>query len=72
MINDDAAIASAVDDIIAANHDAVADWQAGKEKAYGFLMGQVMRKLSGAGDPQIVRALLSDKLNRADERNATL
>ena len=67
MINDDAAIASAVDDIIAANLDAVADWQAGKEKAYGFLMGQVMRRLGGAGDPQIVRALLSDKLNKADE-----
>ena len=64
MLNDEKAIAAVVDDTVAANPEAVTDWGEGKEKAFGFLMGQVMKKLGGTGNPQIVRALLIDKLKK--------
>jgi aspartyl-tRNA(Asn)/glutamyl-tRNA(Gln) amidotransferase subunit B len=51
MSSDDGAVTAAVKDAIAANPGAVADYQAGKDKAFGFLMGPAMRTLGGSADP---------------------
>ena len=41
-----------------ANPQSVADFRSGKEKAFGFLVGQVMRELKGKADPKLVNELL--------------
>ena len=56
-------IAEAVSAVISDNPGAAEEYLAGKEKAFGFLMGQAMKRLSGSGNPDIVRALLTDALD---------
>jgi aspartyl-tRNA(Asn)/glutamyl-tRNA(Gln) amidotransferase subunit B len=54
-----------VDEIIAANHQAVEDAKSGdkkSKKAYGFLMGQVMQKTRGTANPQVAAKILESKL----------
>jgi aspartyl-tRNA(Asn)/glutamyl-tRNA(Gln) amidotransferase subunit B len=62
MINDDAIVIKAADAVIAENSDSVADYRAGKEKIFGFLMGQVMKKLGGKGNPDAVKKTLIEML----------
>lgn len=58
MISDEALIAKIVDEVLQDNHPSVRDYQAGKEKALGFLMGQVMRRLQGKANPEVVNRIL--------------
>lgn len=62
QISDEAAIAAVVDEVIAANPGPVADYRAGKEKALGFLVGQVMKATKGKANPALVNKLLKEKL----------
>jgi len=62
MINDDKAVIEAVNTVLSENKDTVADYRAGKEKVFGFLMGQVMKKLKGKGNPDIAKKILEDAL----------
>ncbi|MCL2202585.1 MAG: Asp-tRNA(Asn)/Glu-tRNA(Gln) amidotransferase subunit GatB [Defluviitaleaceae bacterium] len=63
MVSDNAAIEAAVDAVLATNPDAVASYRAGKEKIIGFLIGQVMKKFSGAGSPDLIKELLIQRIN---------
>jgi len=47
------------------NPEAVADLRAGRKKAQGFLMGQVMRATKGQANPQVVARLIGEKLGEA-------
>ena len=51
-----------VDEVLAANAKSVADYRAGKEKAFGFLVGQVMRQLKGQASPAVVNQVLRERL----------
>ena len=51
-----------VADVIAANPQSVEDFLAGKEKAIGFLVGQVMKLSKGKANPGMVNQLLKKKL----------
>jgi aspartyl-tRNA(Asn)/glutamyl-tRNA(Gln) amidotransferase subunit B len=62
MISDDSAVISAVEAVIAEEAASVAEFKSGKEKVFGFIMGQVMKKLKGQGNPEIVKKLLTEKL----------
>ncbi len=62
QISDTDAIAAVVAQVLAEQAQSVADWKAGKQKAFGFLMGQAMRKLRGQGNPQLVRRQLEEQL----------
>jgi aspartyl-tRNA(Asn)/glutamyl-tRNA(Gln) amidotransferase subunit B len=62
MINDDSAVIEAVKAVVAENQDTVAEYRAGKEKAFGFLMGQVMKKLGGKGNPDMIKKILTEQL----------
>jgi aspartyl-tRNA(Asn)/glutamyl-tRNA(Gln) amidotransferase subunit B len=62
MINDDSAVIEAAKAVVAENQDTVAEYRAGKEKVFGFLMGQVMKKLGGKGNPEIVKKILTEQL----------
>jgi aspartyl-tRNA(Asn)/glutamyl-tRNA(Gln) amidotransferase subunit B len=64
QISDPAALAGPVDEIITEEADAVAEWHAGKEASLQYLMGKVMKKTRGAGNPEKIRELLIEKLSR--------
>jgi aspartyl-tRNA(Asn)/glutamyl-tRNA(Gln) amidotransferase subunit B len=54
-----------VDQVIGENPDTVASFRAGKEKALGHLMGQVMKLSQGKANPREVEQLMKKKLNEA-------
>ncbi len=62
MLNDDSLVEKTVDEVIAANTKSVEDYRSGKEKAFGFLVGQTMKALKGKADPQTVNKILKEKL----------
>lgn len=62
MVSDAGAIEKAVDEVLAENEGVIADYHNGKDKAFGFLVGQVMKKMKGKGDPAKVNELLKGKL----------
>lgn len=64
MITDEALIVETVTEVINDNADAVIDYRSGKEKAFGFLMGQVMKKLGKAGNPAAVKKAMKDLLDK--------
>jgi aspartyl-tRNA(Asn)/glutamyl-tRNA(Gln) amidotransferase subunit B len=53
-----------VEEVIESNPNAVKQFITGSQKVFGFLMGQVSKKLNGAADPVIVRYALETKLNK--------
>ena len=57
-------VGSVVDKVLAANPKSIQDFKAGKEKAFGFLVGQVMRELKGQASPQVVNQALREKLEQ--------
>ncbi len=63
QMNDDGALEKIVDDVIAANPDNVAQFKAGKDKAFNALVGQIMKASKGKANPAQVNALLKAKLN---------
>lgn len=62
QITDSGAIEALVDEVLAANAANVAEYKAGKEKAFNALVGQVMKAARGKANPQQVNALLKAKL----------
>ena len=62
QISDAGAIEKIVDDIIAANPVQVAEFRSGREKAFNFLVGQVMKASKGKANPSQVNDLLKRKL----------
>jgi len=64
MIADSNTVAEAVEKVLTQNPDAVRDYRGGKKKAFGFLMGQVMRALGNSADPDFIRSALADQINQ--------
>ena len=66
QVSDESALAATLDDVLAANADAVAEYRAGddkvRKKKRGFLMGEAMKALRGQGNPQVLTRLLDQKL----------
>ncbi len=62
QITDTSAIEKVIDDVIAANPDQLAQYLAGKDKLFGFFVGQVMKLSKGKANPQQVNDLLAQKL----------
>jgi len=63
QISDEGAIRQIVAAVIEQNPQSVADYKAGKEKAIGFLVGQVMKETKGKANPGLVNQLLRELLN---------
>jgi len=63
QISDEGQITTIVEQVIANNPKSVEDFKAGKEKAIGFLVGQVMKETKGQANPSVVNKLLKEKLN---------
>lgn len=64
MVNDEGALQSAIEEIVAANPQSVADYKGGKQKAMGFLVGQTMKAMKGKADPAAVNRILKAILDR--------
>ena len=64
QISDQGAIEAAVDEVLAASPKVVEDFRAGKEKALGFLVGQVMKLTRGKANPEMVNKIIRDRLGR--------
>lgn len=62
QISDTVKLGSIIDDVISKNEKSVEDFRAGKQQAFGFLIGQVMAATRGQANPQLVNELLRDKL----------
>lgn len=62
-VNDEGALKKAVEEVIAANPQSVADYRGGKEKAIGFLVGQTMKAMKGKADPGAVNKMLKELLS---------
>ncbi len=62
QISDAGAIEAVVDKVIAANPQSIADYKAGKERAIGFLVGQVMKETKGRANPELVNKLLRERM----------
>ncbi|MDR1765594.1 MAG: Asp-tRNA(Asn)/Glu-tRNA(Gln) amidotransferase subunit GatB [Lachnospiraceae bacterium] len=64
MVTDTGALLKTVDEVIAQNPQSVADYKGGKEKAFGFLVGQTMRAMKGKADPAAVNAMIKEALGK--------
>ncbi|HSX12607.1 MAG TPA: Asp-tRNA(Asn)/Glu-tRNA(Gln) amidotransferase subunit GatB [Rhabdochlamydiaceae bacterium] len=61
-VHDRKAIEPFVDQVLRENTQSIADFKAGKTRAFGFLVGQVMKLTQGKASPEVVNALLNQKL----------
>jgi aspartyl-tRNA(Asn)/glutamyl-tRNA(Gln) amidotransferase subunit B len=62
QVTDSGAIEGAIDTVLAAHADKVAEYRAGRDKLYGFFVGQIMRATQGKANPALVNELLRKKL----------
>ena len=62
QVTDAGPIAAAIDAVLAANADKVAEYRSGRDKLYGFFVGQIMRATQGKASPSLVNELLKQKL----------
>ena len=65
-VSDTGLLRKAVEQAVAANPQSVQDYQSGKEKALGYLVGQVMRQMKGKANPTAVHQLLTELLREND------
>ncbi|MFI3238088.1 MAG: Asp-tRNA(Asn)/Glu-tRNA(Gln) amidotransferase subunit GatB [Lachnospiraceae bacterium] len=63
-VNDEGALRTTIEEIVANNPQSVADFKAGKEKAIGFLVGQTMKAMKGKAEPGMVNAVLREILTK--------
>jgi aspartyl-tRNA(Asn)/glutamyl-tRNA(Gln) amidotransferase subunit B len=62
QITDESAIVKAIEDVMAKNPGQLADYRSGKDKLFGFFVGQVMKATQGKANPDAVNRLLKEKL----------
>jgi aspartyl-tRNA(Asn)/glutamyl-tRNA(Gln) amidotransferase subunit B len=62
QVTDTGAIEAVIDQVMAANPDKVAEYRSGKDKLFGFFVGQVMKASQGKANPAAVNDLLKAKL----------
>ncbi|HEV2867197.1 MAG TPA: Asp-tRNA(Asn)/Glu-tRNA(Gln) amidotransferase subunit GatB [Allosphingosinicella sp.] len=60
--SDTGAIEAVIADVLAANQDKVAEYRGGKDKLFGFFVGQTMKAMAGKANPQVVNELLRKAL----------
>ncbi len=60
--SDTGAIEKVIAEVMAANADKVAEYRSGKDKLFGFFVGQTMKAMAGKGNPQVVNELLKKAL----------
>jgi aspartyl-tRNA(Asn)/glutamyl-tRNA(Gln) amidotransferase subunit B len=64
QISDQGELTRIIDEVIAANPEPVAEYRAGKEKSFTFLVGQAMKVSRGKANPALVNQLLQERLKQ--------
>jgi len=64
QVSDVGSLAPAIEQVIAENPEIVARIEAGEDKPFGFLVGQVMKATKGSGNPGLITGLLRERLGR--------
>jgi aspartyl-tRNA(Asn)/glutamyl-tRNA(Gln) amidotransferase subunit B len=62
QVSDESAIAEACDRVIASEPEKVAEYRGGRDKLYGFFVGQVMKSMGGKANPKVINDVLKKKL----------
>jgi aspartyl-tRNA(Asn)/glutamyl-tRNA(Gln) amidotransferase subunit B len=62
QVTDTGAIEATIDSVLAVQAEKVAEYRAGRDKLYGFFVGQIMRATEGKANPGLVNELLRKKL----------
>ena len=62
-LSDLSAIEAIIAQVVAEQPESVVDFRNGKERAFGFLVGQAMKLCKGKADPKVVNELLKKKLS---------
>lgn len=62
-VSDQGEIAAIIDKVLAEHPQSITDFKAGKDKAFGFLVGQVMKQTRGKASPTVVNDLLNKRIN---------
>jgi aspartyl-tRNA(Asn)/glutamyl-tRNA(Gln) amidotransferase subunit B len=62
QVSDTGALEALIDDILSANADKVAEYKSGKDKLFGFFVGQAMKASKGSANPQALNDILQAKL----------
>ena len=63
QVSDEGAIKSMIDEVLASNQDKVDEYRSGKDKLFGFFVGQVMKASKGQANPGMVNQILKQKLD---------
>lgn len=64
QVSDEGAIRTEIRSVLDANADKVAEYKSGKDKLFGFFVGQVMKKTGGKLNPQMLNEILMDELKK--------
>ncbi len=64
QVSDTSAILKVIDEVLAANPGQLEQYRSGKDKLFGFFVGQVMKQMAGKGNPAVVNDLLKEKLSK--------
>jgi len=64
VVSDESALIAVVKKVLESNPQSVADYKSGKEKAFGFLVGQAMKETRGKANPQIINKILKEELEK--------
>jgi len=65
QITDESALVQVIDEIIAANPNQIEQYRSGKDKLFGYFVGQVMKATQGKANPQLINELLKKKLDQS-------
>jgi aspartyl-tRNA(Asn)/glutamyl-tRNA(Gln) amidotransferase subunit B len=63
QVTDTTAIDAAVNQVLHANPDKLAEYKSGKDKLFGFFVGQVMKAMAGKGNPALINDALKQRLS---------
>lgn len=69
QVSDNSVIEKIIDAILLANADKVLEYKSGKEKLFGFFIGQIMKESKGQANPEIVNQILKTKLGTVNKAN---
>ena len=61
--SDPKALEDLIQKVLSSNEDKVNEYKSGKDKLFGFFVGQVMKESKGKGNPQMINKILKEKLN---------
>ncbi len=64
QLSDSGALNALIEEVVTANPQQVAQYRSGKEKVFGFFVGQIMKKSRGQANPQQVNELLRARLTQ--------